>query len=115
MVLNSTTAFFETKGIKSSWEADFKDFRVPYKLPYIIDYVKDKKYENLIAVDATASHSSLQHFQKNLDDLNEKVNDLKNNLGEDELIRHIGKLDVAGGELVVKLPLSSRVLGRVQQ
>lgn len=258
VVLNSTTAFFETKGVKSSWEADFKNFGVPYKLQDIIEYVKKNEYDNLIAVDATASeelvqnygrlirngfhvvaankiantlssefydtlrqellvlekhflyetnvgaglpvvetlkslhaagekvtkvrgvfsgslsyifntfsegnktfdsiiteagvkgftepdprvdlsgkdvarkllilgrelnlkkelheikiqdlvpvhlngNSSLQHFHENLEDLNEKMNDLKNNLGEDEVIRHIGELDVSTGELEVKL------------
>lgn len=258
VVLNSTIAFFETKGLKSSWEADFEDFGVPYKLQDILDYVKKNEYNNLIAVDATASeelvqdyalliqngfhivaankvantlssefyenlrqelkvhnkeflyetnvgaglpvvetlkslhlagekvtkirgvfsgslsyifntfskgeksfdsiileagvkgftepdpridlsgkdvarkllilarelelkkelheikiqdlvpvhlngNSSLQNFKENLQDLREQVNDLKNNLGEDEVIRHIGELDVASGEMEVKL------------
>lgn len=62
VILNSTTAFFEKKGVRSSWEADFKDFGVPYQLGDIIDYINNNKYENLIAVDATASEEIVQHY-----------------------------------------------------
>lgn len=62
VVLNSTTAFFETKGIRSSWEADFRNFGVPYNLQDVIDYVKQNEYENLIAVDATASEDLVQNY-----------------------------------------------------
>ncbi len=62
VVLNSTTAFFEQKGIDTSWEANFKDFGVPYKLQDIIDYVKKNDYENLIAVDATASEELVHNY-----------------------------------------------------
>jgi homoserine dehydrogenase len=62
VVLNSTIAFFEKKGVGTSWEADFIDFGVPYKLQDIIDYVKKNEYENLIAVDATASEELVQSY-----------------------------------------------------
>lgn len=62
VVVNSTIAFFEKKGVGTSWEADFKDFGVSYKLQDIIDYVKKNVYENLIAVDATASEELVQNY-----------------------------------------------------
>ncbi len=62
VIVNSTTAFFEKRGVKSSWEADFKNFGVPYKLQDIIDYVKSNEYENLIAVDATASNDIVHNY-----------------------------------------------------
>ena len=62
VVLNSTTAFFESKGIKSSWEADFKNFGMPYNLQDVLDYVKKNEYGNLVAVDATASEELVQKY-----------------------------------------------------
>lgn len=62
VVLNSTTAFFETKGLKSSWEADFKDYGVPYNLQDVLDFVKSNGYGNLVAVDATASEELVRNY-----------------------------------------------------
>jgi len=62
VIVNSSTAFFEKKGVKNSWEADFKNFGIPYKLQDIIDYVKKNEYENLIAVDATASEDLVHNY-----------------------------------------------------
>lgn len=62
VIVNSTTAFFEKRGVRSSWEADFQNFGVPYKLQDIIDYVQKRKYENLIAVDATASEDLVHNY-----------------------------------------------------
>lgn len=62
VIVNSTTAFFEKKGVSSTWEADFKNFGVPYKLQDIIDYVNANNYENLIAVDATASDDIVHNY-----------------------------------------------------
>lgn len=62
VILNSTTAFFEKKGVRSSWQADFKSFGVPYKLQDVIDYVKKNKYENLIAVDASPSEALVHNY-----------------------------------------------------
>lgn len=62
VILNSTAAFFEKKGVRSSWQADFKSFGVPYKLQDVIDYVKKNKYENLIAVDASPSETLVHSY-----------------------------------------------------
>ncbi len=62
VIVNSSIAFFEKKGVKNSWEADFKNFGVPYKLKDIIDYVQQNKYENLIAVDASASEDLVHNY-----------------------------------------------------
>lgn len=62
VIVNSRIAFFEKKGVRNSWEADFKNFGVPYKLQDIIDYVKKYEYENLIAVDATASEDLVHNY-----------------------------------------------------
>lgn len=62
VVVNSTTAFFEKKGVGNNWETDFQDFGVPYKLQDIIDYVKKNEYENLIAIDATASDEIVHNY-----------------------------------------------------
>ncbi len=55
IIVNSTTAFFDKNCIAPSWETDFKAFGFPYKLEKIVHYVKKQGFENLIAVDATAS------------------------------------------------------------
>ena len=62
VIVNSTTAFFEKHGVRSSWEADFQNFGVPYKLQDIIDYVRKNEFENLIAVDATASDKLVYNY-----------------------------------------------------
>lgn len=62
VIMNSTTAFFEKKSVGISWESDFENFGVPYKLQDIIEYVREKKYKNLVAVDATASDSIVQDY-----------------------------------------------------
>ena len=55
VITNSTLAFFEKKGFQNEWEADFKQFAVPFRVSDVIDYVQEQKLENLIFVDATAS------------------------------------------------------------
>ena len=62
VIVNSSTAFFEKRGVQSTWEADFKNFGVPYKLQNIIDHVEKNEYENLIAIDATASEELVHNY-----------------------------------------------------
>ena len=62
VIANSTTAFFQKENQQSSWEADFEKFGFPYKLEDIIEYVQQQNYENLIAVDATASEEFVDNY-----------------------------------------------------
>lgn len=62
VLVNSSTAFFEKKGVTGSWEANFKSFGVPYKLRDIIAYLKRHEFENLVAVDATSGEELAAHY-----------------------------------------------------
>ncbi|MEN9908792.1 MAG: hypothetical protein RLZZ540_1941 [Bacteroidota bacterium] len=62
IITNSTLAFFEEEGVKNKWEADFTKLAFPYKFQDILDYVQEKKLENLIAVDATASSEIIKNY-----------------------------------------------------
>ena len=64
VIVNSRLAFFEKQGIHSSWESDFASFGFPYELEDILNYVKQKHYENLVAVDATASSSFVDNYER---------------------------------------------------
>ena len=63
-ILNSKTAFFADDSIKDSWQTDFKKFGFPYKFQNVLDYVRQQKFENLIAIDATASKELVQNYPK---------------------------------------------------
>jgi len=62
IITNSRIAFFYKEGISDTWESDFERFSVPYKIQDIIKYVKEQKYENLIAIDATASQEFVKDY-----------------------------------------------------
>ena len=62
IITNSSLAFFEKDGIKNQWEADFSQSAIPFKVEDIIEYVHEQEYENLIAVDATASSEILKSY-----------------------------------------------------
>lgn len=62
IVTNSKLAFFQENGFSNSWESDFEKFSVPYKIEEIIDFVKERKYEHLIAIDATASTKFVENY-----------------------------------------------------
>ena len=64
VIVNSRLSFFQKEGISTSWESDFSTFGFPYKLEDILNYVKEKKFENLIAVDATASSNFVENYEK---------------------------------------------------
>lgn len=53
IITNSTLAFFEKKGHTNSWEANFNQLAIPFKIQDVVDYAKQQDLENLIAVDAT--------------------------------------------------------------
>ncbi|SDL63135.1 homoserine dehydrogenase [Salinimicrobium catena] len=62
VIANSTTAFFQKHNQKPSWETDFKVFGFPYQLQDVLDYVREQEYENLVAVDATASEEFVDNY-----------------------------------------------------
>ncbi len=61
VVTNSRLAFFSDSA-ETSWEADFEQFSVPYKVEDIIRYIKSKGLQNLIAIDATASKELVKQY-----------------------------------------------------
>lgn len=62
VVTNSRLAFFDEKGVDNVWNCDFETCSIPYKIEDVIAYVKRNKFENLIAVDATASKDFVQNY-----------------------------------------------------
>jgi aspartokinase/homoserine dehydrogenase 1 len=62
IITNSSLAFFEKKGIKNQWEANFAQFAIPFKVQDIIEYVQEQELENLIAVDASASLEIIKSY-----------------------------------------------------
>ncbi|HET8809495.1 MAG TPA: aspartate kinase [Flavobacteriaceae bacterium] len=62
IITNSKLAFFQQEAISETWESDFQQFSVPYKISEIIEFVKGKNYENLIAIDATVSAEFVENY-----------------------------------------------------
>lgn len=62
IITNSTLAFFEKDGVKNQWEANFAQSAIPFRVEDIIEYVKEQQFENLIAVDATASSEIVNSY-----------------------------------------------------
>jgi len=69
--------------------------------------LSEVKIENLVPHHLNGK-SSISHFIENQQELNLTFEDLKSNLKPDEVLRHIGELDVASGELEVKLVTEKR-------
>ena len=62
IITNSTLAFFEKEGVKNQWEANFAQSAIPFRVEDIIEYVQEQQFENLIAVDATASSDIVKSY-----------------------------------------------------
>lgn len=62
VITNSTLAFFEKEGANFSWEANFIQFAIPFKLEDVLYYLMDNNIENIIAADATASASLVAEY-----------------------------------------------------
>lgn len=62
VIANSTTAFFAEENVPSSWSTDLERFGFPYKIEDVIQYVKEQGYENLVAIDATASETFVENY-----------------------------------------------------
>jgi homoserine dehydrogenase len=62
VITNSTVAFFEKEGANYSWEANFIQFAIPFRLEDVVEYVHANKLHNLIAIDATGSPEFVRHY-----------------------------------------------------
>ena len=62
IILNSSTAFIKDEGVDENWKANFVDFGLPYQVEEIIDYVKTKNWQNIVAIDATASSEFVNNY-----------------------------------------------------
>lgn len=82
IITNSTVAFFEKEGVGYAWETNFLELAVPFKVQDIIEFAKENEFENLIAVDATASDELVHHYNTliengfNIVAVNKKANTL---------------------------------------
>jgi len=82
VITNSTVAFFEKEGANYSWEANFIQFAIPFKLEDVLYYLMENNVENLIAVDATASAALAVEYRDliksgfSIVTINESLNDL---------------------------------------
>ncbi|MDV6168901.1 hypothetical protein R1T16_10725 [Flavobacterium sp. DG1-102-2] len=92
VITNSTVAFFEKEGPKYSWEANFIQFGVPFKLEDVVDYVHANNLDNLVAVDATGSadfaaqYAGLLKSGFNVLSINDTLGTLKDS-HENEILR----------------------------
>lgn len=62
VVTNSKLAFYNEDGLTHTWDCDFQKFSVPYKVDEIISFVKSHQFQNLIAIDATASVDFVKNY-----------------------------------------------------
>lgn len=62
VIANSRHMFYDAKGLNKVWEADFKNFSVPYKIDDIVKFVKEQGLHNIVAVDATASSDLVNYY-----------------------------------------------------
>lgn len=82
IITNSTVAFFEKEGVGYSWETNFRQLAVPFKVEDIVEFAQENEFENLIAVDATDSDELVKHYNTlikngfNIVAVNKKANTL---------------------------------------
>lgn len=62
IITNSTVAFFEKPTVKNSWEANFIQFGIPFKVEDIINFVQENELENLIAIDTTETDDLIPEY-----------------------------------------------------
>lgn len=88
IITNSTVAFYEKEGVNYSWEANFIQFGIPFKMEDVLNFVRAYGMENLIAIDATGSDSlpgDYLEFVKqgfNVISINKKVEKLPDSFGK---------------------------------
>ncbi|MBD0852262.1 bifunctional aspartate kinase/homoserine dehydrogenase I [Maribacter arenosus] len=61
-VANSKKVLFNEKGITKNWRSSIKEKGVDYQMKDIFDYAKKNHFENLIAVDNTASEDFVANY-----------------------------------------------------
>ena len=62
VIANSKLAFYNKDGISNTWQSHYKTFSSPYKIQEIVNYVKEKAFDNLIAIDTTSSSSFVEQY-----------------------------------------------------
>ncbi|MDI5897166.1 aspartate kinase [Flavobacterium yafengii] len=62
IITNSSLAFFEKEGLANTWEANFAQSAIPFRVEDIIEYTTNQGLENLIAVDATNSPEIVKSY-----------------------------------------------------
>lgn len=62
IITNSSLAFFEKDGLINTWEANFTQSAVPFRIEDIIEYTTNQGLENLIAIDATSSQELVKSY-----------------------------------------------------
>lgn len=62
IITNSTLAFFEKEGVKNTWEVNFAQSAIPFRVEDIIEYASYQGLENLIAIDATDSSELVKSY-----------------------------------------------------
>jgi homoserine dehydrogenase len=62
IITNSSLAFFEKEGLANTWEANFTQSAVPFRIEDIIAYTTNQGLENLIAIDATNGPSLVTSY-----------------------------------------------------
>ncbi|WP_460219927.1 homoserine dehydrogenase family protein [Psychroserpens sp. MEBiC05023] len=63
IIANSRLVFFEDESLTNTWETNFEIASVPYQIEDILSYIKKKDFDNLIAVDATASKDFVKQYK----------------------------------------------------
>jgi homoserine dehydrogenase len=90
VITNSTVAFFEKEGANFSWEANFIQFAIPFKLADVVDYIQENRLQNVVVVDATANPELVRDYVNfirsgfNLVSINETLKGLHHDF-EDEV------------------------------
>ena len=62
VITNSSVAFFEKESQNYSWEANFIQFAMPFRMEDVVEYVHTNKLNNLVAVDATGSPEMVRQY-----------------------------------------------------
>ena len=61
-IANSKLALYKTNAATPAWEADFETQSFPYTLEEVTAFAKEQEYQNLLAVDVTASEDFVANY-----------------------------------------------------